>query len=161
MTKRALISVYDKNGLEEFARGLIELGWELTASGDTTEAVSSFGLKVASAEETTKSEKLTGRFKTLHPAIHAAILARRDREDDVAALSENSIEPFDLVCVNFYPFATVVARYGPRGGEDLSPRRGRLANRPVRLRPGRVAPVGRALRGDSPDWRNSSRTKTY
>jgi len=115
MTKRALISVYDKNGLEEFAQGLAELGWELVASGDTTEALRSFGLKVTGAEETIKSsEKLTGRFKTLHPDIHAAILARRDREDDVAALSESSIEPFDLVCVNFYPFAKVVARYGVR-----------------------------------------------
>ena len=115
MTKRALISVYNKSGLEEFARGLVELGWELFASGDTTEAISSFGLKVTSVEELTKSpEMLGGRVKTLHPSIHAAILARRDREDDVAALSESAIEPFDLVCVNFYPFAKVVARYGVR-----------------------------------------------
>jgi phosphoribosylaminoimidazolecarboxamide formyltransferase/IMP cyclohydrolase len=115
MTKRALISVYDKSGLEEFARSLVSLGWELTASGDTTEALRSSGLKIASAEETAKSsEKLSGRFKTLSPSIHAAILARRDREDDVAALSESSVEPFDLVCVNFYPFAKVVARYGVR-----------------------------------------------
>jgi phosphoribosylaminoimidazolecarboxamide formyltransferase/IMP cyclohydrolase len=115
MSKRALISVYDKNGLEEFARGLVELGWELTASGDTTEALNSFGLTVTNVDEMTKSsEMLSGRFKTVHPAVHAAILARRDREDDVAALSENAIEPFDLVCVNFYPFAKVVARYGVR-----------------------------------------------
>ena len=115
MTKRALISVYDKSGLEEFARGLVELGYELVASGDTTEVLSSSGLKVTSVEELTKSpEMLGGRVKTLHPSIHAAILARRDREDDVAALSENAIEPFDLVCVNFYPFAKVVARYGVR-----------------------------------------------
>ncbi len=115
MTKRALISIYDKSGLEEFARGLVELGWELVASSDTTEALNSFGLKATSVEELTKSpEMLGGRVKTLHPSIHAAILARRDREDDVAALSENAIEPFDLVCVNFYPFAKVVARYGVR-----------------------------------------------
>jgi phosphoribosylaminoimidazolecarboxamide formyltransferase/IMP cyclohydrolase len=115
VTKRALISVYDKNGLEAFARGLVELGWELVASGDTTQALSSLGLKVTSVEELTKSpEMLGGRVKTLHPSIHVAILARRDREDDVAALSENAIEPFDLVCVNFYPFAKVVARYGVR-----------------------------------------------
>ena len=115
MSKRALISVYDKTGLEEFARGLVELGWELVASGDTTQALGSHGLKVTSVEELTKSpEMLGGRVKTLHPSVHAAILARRDREDDVAALSENAIEPFDLVCVNFYPFAKVVARYGVR-----------------------------------------------
>jgi phosphoribosylaminoimidazolecarboxamide formyltransferase/IMP cyclohydrolase len=115
VSKRALISVYDKSGLEEFARGLVELGWELVASGDTTEALRSFKLKVTSVEELTKSpEMLGGRVKTLHPTVHAAILARRDREDDLAALSENEIEPFDLVCVNFYPFAKVVARYGVR-----------------------------------------------
>ncbi|MGD0272712.1 MAG: bifunctional phosphoribosylaminoimidazolecarboxamide formyltransferase/IMP cyclohydrolase [Gaiellaceae bacterium] len=115
MIKRALISVYDKTGLEEFARGLVELGCELVASGDTTEALKSHGLEVTSVEELTKSpEMLGGRVKTLHPSVHAAILARRDREDDVAALSENEIEPFDLVCVNFYPFAKVVARYGVR-----------------------------------------------
>jgi phosphoribosylaminoimidazolecarboxamide formyltransferase/IMP cyclohydrolase len=115
VSKRALISVYDKSGLEEFARGLVELGWELVASGDTTEALSSFKLKVTSVEELTKSpEMLGGRVKTLHPSVHAAILARRDREDDIAALSDNEIEPFDLVCVNFYPFAKVIARYGVR-----------------------------------------------
>jgi phosphoribosylaminoimidazolecarboxamide formyltransferase/IMP cyclohydrolase len=115
LSKRALISVYDKTGLEEFARGLAELDWELVASGDTTEALSSYGLKVTSVEELTKSpEMLGGRVKTLHPAVYTAILARRDREEDVAALSENAIEPFDLVCVNFYPFAKVVARYGVR-----------------------------------------------
>jgi len=115
VSKRALISAYDKSGLEEFAHGLVDLGWELISSGETTEALTSFGLKVTSAEELTKSsESLGGPFKMLHPAIHAAILVRSDREDDVAALSENAIEPFDLVCVNFYPFAKVVARYGVR-----------------------------------------------
>jgi phosphoribosylaminoimidazolecarboxamide formyltransferase/IMP cyclohydrolase len=115
VSKRALISVYDKTGLEEFARGLAGLDWELVASGDTTEALTSFGLKATSVEELTKSpEMLGGRVKTLHPSVHAAILARRDSEEDVAALSESSIEPFDLVCVNFYPFAKVVARYGIR-----------------------------------------------
>jgi phosphoribosylaminoimidazolecarboxamide formyltransferase/IMP cyclohydrolase len=113
--KRALVSVYDKTGLEEFAKGLAELGCELVASGGTAEALASYGLKVTSVEELTKSpEMLGGRVKTLHPRIHAAILARRDRDDDVASLEEHSIEPFDLVCVNFYPFAKVVARYGVR-----------------------------------------------
>jgi phosphoribosylaminoimidazolecarboxamide formyltransferase/IMP cyclohydrolase len=113
--KRALISVFDKTRLDEFARGLVEVGYELVASSDTAEALTSFGLKVTSVEELTKSpEILGGRVKTLHPTIHAAILARRDREEDVASLNEHQIEPFDLVCVNFYPFAKVVARYGVR-----------------------------------------------
>ena len=86
MNKRALISVYDKNGLEEFAKGLVELGWELIAGGDTTEALNSFGLKATNVDEMTKSsEMLSSRFNTVHPAVHAAILARPDREDDVAA----------------------------------------------------------------------------
>ncbi len=115
MSKRALITVYDKTGLEEFARGLAELDWTLVATGDTTEAIRSYGLEAVSVEEMTKSpELLGGRVKTLHPKVHAAILARRDREDDVADLAGSEIEPFDLVCVNFYPFAKVVARYGVR-----------------------------------------------
>lgn len=78
MSKRALISAYDKSGLEEFAHGLVDLGWELISSGETTEALTSFGLKVTSAEELTKSsESLGGPFKMLHPAIHAAICPPR------------------------------------------------------------------------------------
>jgi len=113
--KRALISVYDKTGLEELTKGLVDLGVDLVASGGTAEALTSAGLKVTSVEELTKSpEMLGGRVKTLHPRIHAAILARRDREDDLASLDEHEIEPFDLVCTNFYPFAKVVSRYGVR-----------------------------------------------
>jgi phosphoribosylaminoimidazolecarboxamide formyltransferase/IMP cyclohydrolase len=113
--KRALICVYDKTGLEELGKGLAELDYELVASSDTAEALASFGLKVTTVEELTKSpEMLGGRIKTFHPSIYAAVLARRDREEDVTSLSEQDIEPFDFVCVNFYPFAKVVARYGVR-----------------------------------------------
>src|SRR5438876_3236120 len=109
--KRALISVYDKSGLEEFARGLTQLDVELVASGGTATFLSKLGIPVTPVEDVTEvPELLGGRVKTLHPRIHAAILARRDREDDQASLEEHAIEPFDLVCVNLYPFQDVVAR---------------------------------------------------
>jgi phosphoribosylaminoimidazolecarboxamide formyltransferase/IMP cyclohydrolase len=113
---RALISVYDKTGLEEFARGLAELGFELVASGGTADFLETeVGLDVARVEELTGvAEMLGGRVKTLHPRIHAAILARRDQPEDVATLDDQQIEPFDLVCVNLYPFSDVAGRYGVR-----------------------------------------------
>jgi phosphoribosylaminoimidazolecarboxamide formyltransferase/IMP cyclohydrolase len=118
---RALISVYDKTGLQEFARGLADLGWELVASGGTADFLETeVGLDVERVEELTGvAEMLGGRVKTLHPRIHAAILARRDDEDDVATLDEQSIRPFDLVCVNLYPFSEVAGRYGVREEEAV------------------------------------------
>jgi phosphoribosylaminoimidazolecarboxamide formyltransferase/IMP cyclohydrolase len=118
---RALISVYNKAGLETFARGLSDLGWELVASGGTADFLErEVGLDVDRVEELTGSaEILGGRVKTLHPRIHAAILARRDREDDVATLADQEIEPFDLVCVNLYPFSEVAGRYGVREEEAV------------------------------------------
>jgi phosphoribosylaminoimidazolecarboxamide formyltransferase / IMP cyclohydrolase len=109
--RRALISVYDKKGLGPFARGLAELDVELVASGGTAAFLEKAGLAVTPVEELTEvPELLGGRVKTLHPRIHAAILARRDRPDDNAALDEHGIEPFDLVCVNLYPFEDVASR---------------------------------------------------
>jgi phosphoribosylaminoimidazolecarboxamide formyltransferase/IMP cyclohydrolase len=109
--RRALLSVYDKRGLEPFARGLAELEVELVASGGTAAFLEKNGIEVTPVEELTEvPELLGGRVKTLHPRIHAAILARRDRADDSAALEEHGIEPFDLVCVNLYPFEDVVSR---------------------------------------------------
>jgi phosphoribosylaminoimidazolecarboxamide formyltransferase/IMP cyclohydrolase len=111
MIRRALISVYDKNGLEPFARGLADLDVELVASGGTAAFLQKVGIPVTPVEELTEvPELLGGRVKTLHPRIHAAILARRDRAEDTAALDEHGIEPFDLVCVNLYPFEDVVSR---------------------------------------------------
>jgi phosphoribosylaminoimidazolecarboxamide formyltransferase/IMP cyclohydrolase len=108
---RALISVFDKTGLDEFAPGLAELGIELVASGGTAAYISELGVKVTPVDEITDvPELLGGRVKTLHPRIHAAILARRDRDDDLAALEEHGIEPFGLVCVNLYPFAQVAGQ---------------------------------------------------
>src|SRR5438132_166530 len=110
---RALISVYDKTDLEDFARGLEDLGAELVASGGTAAYLEELGLRPARVDELTDvPELLGGRVKTLHPSIHAAILARRDRDDDLAALEEHHIRPFDLVCVNLYPFAEVAGRRG-------------------------------------------------
>jgi phosphoribosylaminoimidazolecarboxamide formyltransferase/IMP cyclohydrolase len=112
--KRALISVYDKTGVDEFARGLADLGFELVASGGTAAYLEELGLVVSKVEEVTHApELLGGRVKTLHPRIHAGILARRVSED-LAALDEHEIQPFDLVCVNLYPFSQVVARRGVR-----------------------------------------------
>src|ERR671935_3208147 len=112
---RALISVYDKTDLEDFARGLEDLGAELVASGGTAAYLEERGLSPARVDELTEvPELLGGRVKTLHPRIHAAILARRDRDEDLAALEEHHIEPFDLVCVNLYPFTDVAGRYGVR-----------------------------------------------
>jgi phosphoribosylaminoimidazolecarboxamide formyltransferase/IMP cyclohydrolase len=110
---RALLSCYDKAGLAAFARGLVDLGCELVASGGTATFLAEAGLPVTPVEDVTQfPEMLGGRVKTLHPRIHAGILARRDDDGDVATLGEHGIEPFDLVCVNLYPFEQVAARYG-------------------------------------------------
>jgi phosphoribosylaminoimidazolecarboxamide formyltransferase/IMP cyclohydrolase len=117
---RALISTYDKTGLEAFARGLAGLGWELVASGGTAAALEELGLAVTRVESLTEvPELLGGRVKTLHPRIHAAILARRDRDDDTAALAEHAIEPFDLVCVDLYPFEQAASRRGVTEAEAV------------------------------------------
>jgi phosphoribosylaminoimidazolecarboxamide formyltransferase/IMP cyclohydrolase len=117
---RALISAYDKTGLDVFARGLAELGWELVASGGTAEHLESLGLKVERVETLTEfPEMLGGRVKTLHPRIHAGILARRDEDEDLAALERHEIEPFDLVCINLYPFEQVAARKGVTEAEAV------------------------------------------
>ena len=110
MIERALVSVYDKTGLDEFARGLADLGVDLVASGGTAGFLEEHELTVTYVEELTGvAELLGGRVKTLHPHIHAAILARRD-SDDMASLEELGIRPFDLVCVNLYPFSQVAWR---------------------------------------------------
>jgi len=117
---RALLSVYRKDGLEDFARGLTELGAELVASGGTAAALEEAGLEVTRVEELTEvPELLGGRVKTLHPSIHAAILARRDEPDDLSALDQHDIRPFDLVCVNLYPFQDVAGRFGVREEEAV------------------------------------------
>ena len=115
MIERALLSTFEKEGLGDFARGLAELRVELVASGGTADHLEEHGIETTRVEELTEiPELLGGRVKTLHPRIHAAILARRDHPDDLAALDQHGIRPFDLVCVNLYPFTQVVSRHGVR-----------------------------------------------
>ena len=110
---RALLSVSNKEGLVEFARGLNELGWELVSTGGTAKALRDAGLTVADVSDVTGfPEMMHGRVKTLHPAVHGGLLARRDVPEHMAALEEHDIEPIDLVAVNLYPFRETVARKG-------------------------------------------------
>lgn len=109
--RRALISVSDKTGAVDFARGLSELGIELLSTGGTATAIREAGIEVTDvAEFTGQEEILGGRVKTLHPRLHAALLARRDDPEHMATLEAEGIEPIDLVCVNLYPFKETVAR---------------------------------------------------
>jgi phosphoribosylaminoimidazolecarboxamide formyltransferase/IMP cyclohydrolase len=117
---RALISAHDKTGLEAFARGLHALGWQIVASGGTAAAIEALGIPVERVETLTASpEMLGGRVKTLHPRVHAGILARRDDSGDLATLEEHGIEPFDLVCVNLYPFERVAGQMGVTEAEAV------------------------------------------
>lgn len=112
---RALIGVDDKSQLVEFGAGLNRLGFELVATGGTEKVLREAGLPVtAVAAVTGVEEMLAGRVKTLHPAIHAGILARRDHPEDMATLERHGFLPIDLVVVNLYPFGEVVAG----GGEE-------------------------------------------
>lgn len=108
---RALISVADKTGVADFARSLFELGWEIVSTGGTAEALRAAGVSVIDIDDVTGfAEMLDGRVKTLHPAIHGAILARRDLPDHLAQLSAQAITPIDLVVCNLYDFAGTVAK---------------------------------------------------
>ena len=108
--KRALVSVFDKTGLDDLVRGLHEAGVELVSTGGSAALIESLGLPVTKVEDLTGfPECLDGRVKTLHPRVHAGILADRRLDDHVAQLSELGVEPFDLVVVNLYPFAATVA----------------------------------------------------
>jgi phosphoribosylaminoimidazolecarboxamide formyltransferase/IMP cyclohydrolase len=109
--RRALISVYDKTGIVEFARALHEeFGVELISTGGTAKALKDAGLPVTLVEDVTGfPEMMDGRVKTLHPKIHAAILADRDNPDHMRPLKEQGIEPIDMVVVNLYPFEKTIA----------------------------------------------------
>jgi phosphoribosylaminoimidazolecarboxamide formyltransferase/IMP cyclohydrolase len=111
--KRALLSVSDKRGIVDFGRALAEAGWELVSTGGTAKALREAGLTVTSvADVTGHPEMMDGRVKTLHPAVHAGLLARRERADDLAALAQHGYAPIDLVAVNLYPFRETVAKGG-------------------------------------------------
>jgi len=108
--RRALISVSDKTGVADFAKGLAGLGVEILSTGGTASALREAGLEVTDVSEFTGQEEiLGGRVKTLHPRLHAALLARRGDGEHMATLDREGIEPIDLVCVNLYPFEQTVA----------------------------------------------------
>ena len=107
---KALLSTYDRNGLLEFGRALSDGGFELVSTGGTGKALSDAGLPVTQVADLTGfPEILDGRVKTLHPKVHAGILARRDVPGDAAELSEHGIDTIDLVAVNLYPFVETVS----------------------------------------------------
>ncbi|MCP3426439.1 bifunctional phosphoribosylaminoimidazolecarboxamide formyltransferase/IMP cyclohydrolase, partial [Rothia sp. AR01] len=108
--KRALISVYDKSGLPDLARGLHEAGVAIVSTGSTAQTIADAGVPVTEVSSITDfPECLEGRVKTLHPRIHAGILADRRKQDHIDQLQELGVEPFDLVVVNLYPFVDTVA----------------------------------------------------
>ena len=112
--RRALISVYDKTGLTDLAAALVEAGVEILSTGSTAATISGAGLPVARVEDVTGfPECLEGRVKTLHPAIHAGILADRRKTAHMSRLAELYIAPIDLVVVNLYPFSDTVASGAP------------------------------------------------
>lgn len=109
---RALISVYDKTNIIKFATSLVEMGWDIVASGGTEQALRSAGLEVTSVEEVTQvPEMLGGRVKTLHPAIHAGVLAR-DNQEDLADLDQHGFAPIKMIISNLYPFRETISRTG-------------------------------------------------
>jgi phosphoribosylaminoimidazolecarboxamide formyltransferase / IMP cyclohydrolase len=111
--RRALLSVSDKTGVVDFARGLAALGVEIVSTGGTAAALREAGIEVRDVSDLTgSSEILGGRVKTLHPRLHAGLLAVRDDPEHVKVIEAEGIEPIDLVCVNLYPFERAVARQG-------------------------------------------------
>jgi phosphoribosylaminoimidazolecarboxamide formyltransferase/IMP cyclohydrolase len=111
--RRALLSVSDKTGVAEFARGLAELGVELISTGGTAAVLQEAGLSVRAIEEFTGfPEIMGGRVKTLHPKLYGGLLALRDDEEHMAAAAEHEVEFVDLVCVNLYPFEATARRRG-------------------------------------------------
>lgn len=110
---RALISVSDKTGVVDFAKGLRESGWEVIATGGTMKLLRGSGVEVLNISDVTGFPEICdGRVKTLHPNVHGGLLARRDDPEHLKALKENGIEFIDLVCVNLYPFRQTIAREG-------------------------------------------------
>ena len=111
MRKQALLSVSDKVGIVDFARGLVSKGYHILSTGGTAKLLAKEGVEVEEvADYTGFPEMLDGRVKTLNPKIHAGILARRPIPEHMAALKEHGIDPIDIVCVNLYPFEQTIAR---------------------------------------------------
>src|ERR1700712_4825353 len=107
---RALLSVSDKNGVAELGRALVARGFELVSTGGTARVLADAGLTVTNVSALTGfPEMMDGRLKTLHPALHGGILARRDRADDLASLETHGLGLIDVVVVNLYPFVAAAA----------------------------------------------------
>ncbi|HXP37298.1 MAG TPA: bifunctional phosphoribosylaminoimidazolecarboxamide formyltransferase/IMP cyclohydrolase [Solirubrobacteraceae bacterium] len=116
--RRALLSVSDKAGIVDFARGLEQLGVELVSTGGTARELAAAEIATREIEDFTGfPEMMDGRVKTLHPRLYAGLLAKRDNDEHLAAASEQQIEQVDLVCVNLYPFEQTVARGDASDGE--------------------------------------------
>ncbi|MGH3600586.1 MAG: bifunctional phosphoribosylaminoimidazolecarboxamide formyltransferase/IMP cyclohydrolase, partial [Pseudonocardiaceae bacterium] len=117
---RALLSVSDKTGIVDFARGLVELGVEIVSTGGTAQELIGYGVPVRSISDLTGfPEIMDGRVKTLHPKLYAGLLAVRDNPEHARAAAEHDVEPVDLICVNLYPFETTAARRGASEGEVM------------------------------------------
>ncbi|MBQ2696386.1 MAG: bifunctional phosphoribosylaminoimidazolecarboxamide formyltransferase/IMP cyclohydrolase [Clostridia bacterium] len=113
MAKRALLSVSDKNGIVDFAKGLIDLGFEIVSTGGTKKALEAAGLAVTGVSEITGfPECLDGRVKTLHPKIHAGILAMRSNPEHMEQLKELGVDTIDVVAINLYPFKETIQKEG-------------------------------------------------
>ncbi len=113
MAKRALLSVSDKSGIVEFAKGLLDLGFEIVSTGGTKRALAEAGLPVTGVSEITGfPECLDGRVKTLHPKIHAGILAMRSNPEHMQQLSDLGVDTIDVVAINLYPFKQTIQKEG-------------------------------------------------
>src|SRR5207244_8896626 len=118
--RRALLSVSDKRGIVDFARGLAELGVEVVSTGGTARELADAGLEVRTIDEFTGfPEIMDGRVKTLHPKLYAGLLAVRSDPGHMAAAQEHDVEFVDLVCVNLYPFERTAARRGVEDAEVI------------------------------------------
>src|SRR3954453_9728980 len=118
--RRALLTVSDKRGLVDFARGLADLGIEIVSTGGTARELEGAGLAVRPIDDYTGfHEILDGRVKTLNPRIYAGLLAVRSNPEHVSTLGEHGIEPIDLVCVNLYPFERTASRRGVTDSEVI------------------------------------------
>ena len=118
---RALLSVSDKTGIADFGRALAERGWQLLSTGGTARALREAGLEVVDVADVTRHpEMMGGRVKTLHPAVHAGLLARRDEPSDLEEMAEQGYGPIDLVAVNLYPFRETIRKPGVTLEEAMS-----------------------------------------
>ena len=118
--KRALISVYNKEGIIEFSKELEMLGWEIISTGGTYKTLKDAGIKVSEVEDITKfPEILDGRVKTLHPFIHGGLLYKRDNKEHIQTIEDMDISPIDMVINNLYPFEETIMKENVSGEEIL------------------------------------------